>query len=371
MPVTIPGLRATPTTHSALLEWVAEIAALTQPDRVYWCDGSRGRVRPAAPRAGRRAARSSGSTRRSGPNSFLARSRPRRRRARRGPHLHLLASTRRTPARPTTGSTRTRCARRSSGLFDGCMRGRTMYVVPVLHGPARVADLARSASRSPTRPTSSVIDAHHDPHGQGGARRSSATDGVFVPAVHCVGAPLAARPGRRRRGRATPTKYIVHFPETREIWSLRLRLRRQRAARQEVLRAAHRLGHGARRGLARRAHADPQARPRPTGDVTTSPPPSRAPAARPTSRCCADHPGLEGRDRRRRHRLDALRRRRPALRRSTPRPASSASRPAPAGRPTRTPSTRCTATRSSRTSRCTDDGDVWWEGLTDDAARRT
>ena len=95
---------------------------------------------------------------------------------------------------------------------------------------------------------------------------------------------------------------------------VRLRLRRQLAARQEVLLAADRQRHGPGRGLARRAHADPQA------DLAGGqglPHRRRVPVGVRQDQprhAGADHPGLEGRDARRRHRLDAVRRRRPAVR---------------------------------------------------------
>ncbi len=108
----------------------------------------------------------------------------------------------------------------------------------------------------------------------------------------------------------------VHQPLPRDPRDLvlRLRLRRQRPARQEVLRAAHRQRDGPRRGLAGRAHAHPQAHAAlGRGPLRRGRLPERLRQDQPRH-APADHPRLEGRDDRRRHRLDALRRRRPALR---------------------------------------------------------
>ena len=105
----IPGLDCPTIRHAGLMAWVKEIAALTRPDRVRWCDGSQaewdeltaqmvaaGTLKPLNP-----AKR---------PNSFYAASDPARRRPGREPHLHLLARTRRTPDRPTTGASPRACA---------------------------------------------------------------------------------------------------------------------------------------------------------------------------------------------------------------------------------------------------------------------
>ena len=277
-----PSVRPPMCNTPPLMGWVREVAALTKPERIVWCDGSEGGIRPPVRRDGRQPARCTGSTRPSGPDSYLALLRSVRRRAGRGPHFHLQrARGRRRPDQQLGGAGGD--AAHAEGLFDGCMRGRTMYVVPFSMGPlgSPIAHIGIELSDSPyvvvnmklmTRMGRAVFDV-------------LGTDGA-LRAVRAFGR-RAACAGAARRRLAVQPRPEVHRPFSRDArdLDLRLRLRRQRAARQEMLRAAHRLGDGARPGLARRAHADPGRHVARRARRPTSPRRSRAPAARPTSRC--------------------------------------------------------------------------------------
>ena len=182
---------------------------------------------------------------------------------------------------------------------------------PLLDGPARLP------ARRDRRPAHRLrlrrgLDADHDPDGPGRARRARRRRRVRPLPAH---RRRSARGGRGQRAVAVQ-RGEVHRPLPRDARDLvlRLGLRRQRAAGQEVPGAADRLGHGPRRGLDGRAHADPQAHlARGRRQVRHRRVPQRVRQDEPGDADPRDR-GLDRRDRRRRHRLDEVRRRRPALR---------------------------------------------------------